>query len=119
MFLANVRLDWKVIASYKHSSLFCLVISDEKKVSQHRHLDVVAVAVVGPILAGLAGDVDLDLAELTQLRPPHVGQGEAEGDLVLAEVVPKKDPDVYLINFLCSWAQFYRTIFLTYLSRNR
>ncbi len=31
MFLANVRLDWKVIASYKHSSLFCLVISDERK----------------------------------------------------------------------------------------
>ena len=28
---ANVRLDWKVIASYKHSSLFGLVISDEGK----------------------------------------------------------------------------------------
>ena len=28
---ANVRLDWKVIASYKHSSLFDLVISDEGK----------------------------------------------------------------------------------------
>ncbi len=26
---ANGRLDWKVIASYKHSSLFGLVISDE------------------------------------------------------------------------------------------
>jgi hypothetical protein len=31
VFLANVRLDWKVIASYKHSSLFCRVISDEEK----------------------------------------------------------------------------------------
>jgi hypothetical protein len=31
VFLENVRLDWKVIASYKHSSLFCLVISDEGK----------------------------------------------------------------------------------------
>jgi hypothetical protein len=31
VFLANVRLDWKVIASYKHSSLFGLVISDEGK----------------------------------------------------------------------------------------
>jgi hypothetical protein len=31
VFLANVRLDWKVIASYKHSSLFCLVSSDEGK----------------------------------------------------------------------------------------
>jgi hypothetical protein len=28
---ANVRLDWKVIASYKHSSLFGLVVSDEGK----------------------------------------------------------------------------------------
>ncbi len=28
---ANVRLDWKVIASYKHSSLFGLVISDVGK----------------------------------------------------------------------------------------
>ena len=28
---ANVRLDWKVIASYKHSSIFCLVISDKGK----------------------------------------------------------------------------------------
>jgi hypothetical protein len=28
---AIVRLDWKVIASYKHSSLFGLVISDEGK----------------------------------------------------------------------------------------
>ncbi len=31
VFLANVRLDWKEIASYKHSSLFCLVISDGEK----------------------------------------------------------------------------------------
>ncbi len=29
--LANVRLDWKVIASYKYSSLFGLVVSDEEK----------------------------------------------------------------------------------------
>jgi hypothetical protein len=28
---ANVRLDWKVIASYKHSSLLDLVISDQGK----------------------------------------------------------------------------------------
>jgi hypothetical protein len=28
---ANVRLDWKEIARYKHSSLFGLVISDEEK----------------------------------------------------------------------------------------
>jgi hypothetical protein len=28
---ANVRLDWKVIATYKHSSLFGLVISREGK----------------------------------------------------------------------------------------
>jgi hypothetical protein len=28
---ANVRLDWKVIATYKHSSLFGLVISNEGK----------------------------------------------------------------------------------------
>jgi hypothetical protein len=28
---ANVRLDWEVIASYKHSSLFGLVDSDEGK----------------------------------------------------------------------------------------
>ncbi len=27
----NVRLDWKVIASYKHSSLLGLIISDEGK----------------------------------------------------------------------------------------
>jgi hypothetical protein len=31
VFLANVRLDWKVIASYEHSSLFCLDISDKGK----------------------------------------------------------------------------------------
>ncbi len=31
VYLANVRLDWKVIASYKHSSLFGLVISNEEK----------------------------------------------------------------------------------------
>ncbi len=28
---ANVRLDWKVIASYKHSSLFGLIVSNEEK----------------------------------------------------------------------------------------
>ena len=28
---ANGRLDWKVIASYKHSSLFGLVVSEEGK----------------------------------------------------------------------------------------
>ncbi len=28
---ANVRLDWKVIARYKHSSIFGLNISDEEK----------------------------------------------------------------------------------------
>ncbi len=33
---ANVRLDWKVIARYKHSCLFSLFVSDEvKKVSKH------------------------------------------------------------------------------------
>jgi hypothetical protein len=31
VFPPNVRLDWKVIANYKHSSLFCLVISNEEK----------------------------------------------------------------------------------------
>ncbi len=29
MLPANVRLDWKVIASYKHSSLFGLRVSDK------------------------------------------------------------------------------------------
>jgi hypothetical protein len=29
MLPANVRLDWKVIARYKHSSLFGLIISNE------------------------------------------------------------------------------------------
>ena len=28
---ANVRLDWKVIARYKHSSLFGLVVSNEEE----------------------------------------------------------------------------------------
>jgi hypothetical protein len=28
---ANVRLDWKEIARYKHSSLFGLIMSDEEK----------------------------------------------------------------------------------------
>jgi hypothetical protein len=28
---ANVRLDWKVIARYKHSSLFDLIISNDGK----------------------------------------------------------------------------------------
>ncbi len=28
---ANVRLDWKEIASYEHSSLFGLIISNEGK----------------------------------------------------------------------------------------
>ncbi len=27
----NIRLDWKVIASYKHSNLFGLTIIDEEK----------------------------------------------------------------------------------------
>ncbi len=31
VFLPNVRLDWKVIVSYKHSSLFGLIDSDEWK----------------------------------------------------------------------------------------
>ncbi len=31
MLPANGRLDWKVIASYKNSSLFALVVSDEGK----------------------------------------------------------------------------------------
>jgi len=30
---ANVRLDWKVIAKYKHSSLFGLFVSNEAKKS--------------------------------------------------------------------------------------
>jgi hypothetical protein len=28
---ANIRLDWKVIARYKHSSLFGLFVSNEEK----------------------------------------------------------------------------------------
>ncbi len=32
---ANVRLDWKVIARYKHSSLFGLVVSNEEKKFYH------------------------------------------------------------------------------------
>ncbi len=28
---ANVRLDWKVMASYKQSSLFGLIVSDKEK----------------------------------------------------------------------------------------
>ncbi len=28
----NVRLDWKVIARYKHSSLLGLIVSDKEKV---------------------------------------------------------------------------------------
>ncbi len=31
VFPANVRLDWKVIASYKHPSLFGLIDNDEGK----------------------------------------------------------------------------------------
>ena len=31
MLSANITLDWKVIASYKHSSLFGLVVSEEGK----------------------------------------------------------------------------------------
>ncbi len=31
MLPANVRLDWKVIARYKHSSLFDLLVSSEEK----------------------------------------------------------------------------------------
>ncbi len=31
MLPANVRLDWKVIDTYKHSSLFGLVISNKEK----------------------------------------------------------------------------------------
>ncbi len=31
VFPTNVKLDWKVIASYKHSSLFGLIDSDEGK----------------------------------------------------------------------------------------
>jgi hypothetical protein len=31
MLEAKVKLDWTVIATYKHSSLFGLVISDEGK----------------------------------------------------------------------------------------
>ncbi len=29
VFAPNIRLDWKVIARYKHSSLFGVIISDE------------------------------------------------------------------------------------------
>ncbi len=31
VFVANARLDWKVIASYKHSSLFGLIDSEKRK----------------------------------------------------------------------------------------
>jgi hypothetical protein len=31
LFPSNVILDWKMIASYKHCSLFCLIDSDEGK----------------------------------------------------------------------------------------
>jgi hypothetical protein len=27
---ANVRLDWKVFARHKHSSLLCLIVSNEE-----------------------------------------------------------------------------------------
>ncbi len=30
---ANVRLDWKVIVRYKHSSLFGLIVSDEEEIN--------------------------------------------------------------------------------------
>ncbi len=32
---ANVRLDWKVIARYKHSSFFGFTSATKKKVLQH------------------------------------------------------------------------------------
>jgi hypothetical protein len=38
-------------------------------------LDVVAVTVVGAVLARLTRDVDLDLAQLAQLRAADVRQG--------------------------------------------
>ncbi len=51
MFLANVRLDWKVIASYKHSSLFGHIDSDKiKKLKGFTALTpvgIVVLAVVG------------------------------------------------------------------------
>ncbi len=31
VFPANVRLEWKVLANYKHSSLFGLIYSDKGK----------------------------------------------------------------------------------------
>ncbi len=39
---ANVRLDWKVSASYKHSSLFDHVVSDKGKKFYNFYVQVVA-----------------------------------------------------------------------------
>ncbi len=43
---ANVRLDWKVIARYKHSSLFRLFISNEEKKVLYQVLRNLLIAVI-------------------------------------------------------------------------
>ncbi len=81
MLSANIRLDWKVIASYKPSSLFGLAVSEERKTfynidprTLHRRLqwlgsstkdpklDIKAAIELLPRLWHLINDVQLALA---------------------------------------------------------
>jgi hypothetical protein len=51
---ANVRLDWKVIARYKHTSLFGLVISNEGKKFYNMTPGVDGIKLF-PLVTGTAG----------------------------------------------------------------
>ncbi len=80
--LANVRLDWKVFARHKHSSLFGPVIGNrEKKFFQHRHLFSVG---------GLLGEVrdDVSSGEGLELEHEHLARLESVHQVHLKQ--PKK-----------------------------
>ena len=79
MLPANVRLDWKVIARHKHSSLFGLVISNEGK--KFYKTDTRTLSGHDPGLVDALGDVvgvvDGDIRQPVDAGDPgycHLGQ---------------------------------------------
>jgi hypothetical protein len=62
---ANVRLEWKVIARYKHSSLFGLIVSNEGK--KFYNIDTWSVTVVPVLKAEVLGSVQAIYSQ----KPEH------------------------------------------------
>jgi hypothetical protein len=72
VYLANVRLDWKVIARYKHSSLFWRSVSDGENLGLGPGVDVDKHV--------FPHDVEVDLAHfLESMKTNNLGRLSLEG----------------------------------------